>query len=69
MEWRAATVNVRSVAVAKRLGMRREAVLREAYLLDGVRHDLEVWALVAGRDGERGAVPPGPVGRAGEGGW
>ncbi|MFI1355294.1 GNAT family N-acetyltransferase [Streptomyces sp. NPDC020898] len=67
VEWRAATVNVRSIAVAKRLGMRREAVLREAYLMNGVRHDLEVWALVAGRDGERGDVLRGPVARSGEG--
>lgn len=49
VEWRAATANVRSIAVAKRLGMQREAVLREAFPMGGVRHDLEVWALVADR--------------------
>ncbi|WP_369028964.1 GNAT family N-acetyltransferase [Streptomyces adonidis] len=47
VEWRAAATNVRSLAVAKRLGMRREGVLRSAFPMDGVRHDVEVWALTA----------------------
>lgn len=47
VEWRAATGNVRSIAVAKRLGMEREGVLRAALALGGVRHDVEVWSIVA----------------------
>ncbi|MFF4507114.1 GNAT family N-acetyltransferase [Streptomyces sp. NPDC001401] len=49
IEWSAATGNTRSLAVAKRLGMEREGVLRSALSLDGVRHDVEVWSLVADR--------------------
>ncbi|MEH0577162.1 MULTISPECIES: GNAT family protein [Streptomyces] len=49
VEWSAATGNIRSIAVAKRLGMEREGVLRSALALDGVRHDVEVWSLVADR--------------------
>ncbi|MER6159651.1 GNAT family protein [Streptomyces sp. NPDC001868] len=49
VEWAAATGNVRSLAVAKRLGMEREGVLRSALPFGGVRHDVEVWSLVADR--------------------
>ncbi|MER5220557.1 GNAT family N-acetyltransferase [Streptomyces flaveus] len=48
-EWSAATGNVHSIAVAKRLGMEREGVLRSALALGGVRHDVEVWSLVSDR--------------------
>ena len=34
-------------AVARRLGMTREGVLREAAPLHGVRHDIELWAVLA----------------------
>ena len=47
VEWRCASANVRSSAVARRLGMTREGVLREAFPLRGVRHDVEVWAVLA----------------------
>ena len=47
VEWRAAVENRRSIAVAERLGMRREGVLRAALPMNGRRHDVEVWALVA----------------------
>ncbi|MFJ9895365.1 GNAT family N-acetyltransferase [Streptomyces sp. NPDC091280] len=50
VEWSAATANVRSIAVAKRLGMQREGVLRSAITLSGVRHDVEVWSLLAEED-------------------
>lgn len=50
VEWRAPTGNRRSIAVARRLGMEREGVLRSAVVLHGVRHDLEVWAQVTARD-------------------
>ncbi len=47
LEWVAASGNTASVAVARRLGMTRDGVRREAHLHDGVRHDLEVWSLLA----------------------
>jgi RimJ/RimL family protein N-acetyltransferase len=47
VEWRTVPHNARSQAVAKRLGMTREGVLREAFPLGGVRHDVEVWSLLA----------------------
>jgi RimJ/RimL family protein N-acetyltransferase len=47
VEWRCATGNTRSSAVARRLGMTREGVLREASPLRGVRHDVELWAVLA----------------------
>lgn len=50
VEWRTSTANIRSIAVAERLGMHREGVLRAALPLHGVRHDVEVWSLIA--DGE-----------------
>ncbi|MFE9425283.1 GNAT family N-acetyltransferase [Kitasatospora sp. NPDC006697] len=49
VQWRATTANTRSLAVAHRLGMRREGVLRSAFTAGGVRQDVEVWALVAER--------------------
>lgn len=47
IEWRAASGNVRSINVARRLGMSRDGVLREAAPWRGKRHDLEVWSLLA----------------------
>ena len=47
VEWRTVPANERSVAVARRLGMTRDGVLRSAAPLGGTRHDLEVWALLA----------------------
>lgn len=47
VEWRCATANTRSSAVARRLGMTREGVLREAFAHNGVRHDTEIWAVLA----------------------
>jgi RimJ/RimL family protein N-acetyltransferase len=47
VEWHTLATNVRSIRVAERLGMRREAVLREADLRDGVRTDVEIWAILA----------------------
>ena len=34
-------------AVAERLGMTKDGVMREAYLHRGVRHDMEVWSVLA----------------------
>ncbi|MFI7387088.1 GNAT family N-acetyltransferase [Streptomyces sp. NPDC049813] len=47
IEWVAAAGNTPSTSVARRLGMRRDGVLREASLHDGVRHDLEIWSVLA----------------------
>ncbi|KNB50464.1 GNAT family N-acetyltransferase [Streptomyces caatingaensis] len=55
VEWRAAVGNHRSAAVARRLGMTREGVLRQAVEVDGARLDMAVWSLLAG---DRG-VPSG----------
>ncbi len=57
LEWVAASGNTASVAVARLLGMTRDGVRREAHLHDGVRHDLEVWSLLAP---EWRAAPSGP---------
>ncbi|MER6300402.1 GNAT family protein [Kitasatospora sp. NPDC001539] len=46
-EWWCSAANTRSRAVAERLGMRRDGVLREWYLHNGVRHDKEIWAILA----------------------
>ncbi|GAA4244953.1 GNAT family N-acetyltransferase [Dactylosporangium darangshiense] len=47
VEWRCRPDNVASANVARRLGMRLDGVLREAYPYAGVRHDIQVWALLA----------------------
>ncbi|MCX2967319.1 MULTISPECIES: GNAT family N-acetyltransferase [Streptomyces] len=47
IEWHASARNVPSVAVARRLGMTRDGVLRESYLRRGERHDMEVWSVLA----------------------
>lgn len=46
-EWRCRSDNTRSSAVARRLGMTREGVLREVWPYAGARYDKEVWALLA----------------------
>lgn len=46
VEWHALAGNVRSLRVAERLGMRREALLRESAVRDGVRADVEIWAIL-----------------------
>ncbi|MFH9239054.1 GNAT family N-acetyltransferase [Streptomyces anulatus] len=47
VEWIASAANTRSIAVAKRLGMTRDGVMRQNYLHRGVRHDSEIWSVVA----------------------
>ncbi|PRX96349.1 GNAT family N-acetyltransferase [Allonocardiopsis opalescens] len=47
VEWRTIPSNAASLAVAERLGMRRDGLLRGGYPFNGERHDVEVWALLA----------------------
>ena len=47
VEWVAAAGNRPSLNVARRLGMTRDGVRREAHPYGGVRHDLEVWSVLA----------------------
>ena len=47
IEWVAAAGNEPSLNVARRLGMTRDGVLRGKHLHHGVRHDLEVWSVLA----------------------
>lgn len=47
IEWQVATANAASIAVAKRLGMSREGVLRESYVRHGTRVDIEIWSVLA----------------------
>ena len=47
VEWHAASANQASVNIARRLGMTRDAVLRESHPYRGVRHDIEIWSVLA----------------------
>jgi RimJ/RimL family protein N-acetyltransferase len=47
VEWYSSTRNARSRAVAQRAGMRLDGVLRSYYPHNGIRHDKEVWSLLA----------------------
>lgn len=47
VEWIAASGNRPSLNVARRLGMSRDGVQRERYPHRGVRHDLEIWSVLA----------------------
>jgi RimJ/RimL family protein N-acetyltransferase len=47
VDWWASTENTPSINVAKRLGMTREGVAREAYLHRGERYDMEIWSVLA----------------------
>ena len=47
VQWTNSPTNIRSSAVARRLGMTREGVLRSAWQVGGVRQDSEVWSLLA----------------------
>lgn len=47
VEWLVSAKNAASIAVAQRLGMTREGVLREAHVLRGRRYDVEVWSVLA----------------------
>ncbi|TMR94497.1 GNAT family N-acetyltransferase [Nonomuraea basaltis] len=47
VEWVASAANEASIAVARRLGMTKDGVLRESYPHRGKRHDMEVWSVLA----------------------
>lgn len=47
VEWWVSSENEASVAVARRLGMTKDGVLRESYLYRGKRHDEEIWSVLA----------------------
>jgi ribosomal-protein-serine acetyltransferase len=47
VDWVASSANEASIAVARRLGMRKDGVLRESYRYRGERHDMEVWSVLA----------------------
>ena len=47
-EWRCRADNVRSSAVAERLGMTLEGVLREAWKVGDAFYDKQVWSVLAG---------------------
>jgi ribosomal-protein-serine acetyltransferase len=47
VEWLVAAGNEASVAVARRLGMAKDGVLRKSYPYRGKRHDIEVWSVLA----------------------
>ncbi|WP_328719261.1 GNAT family N-acetyltransferase [Streptomyces sp. NBC_00247] len=47
IEWHASAGNTPSIDVARRLGMTRDGVLRESYPYHGVRHDTEIWSVLA----------------------
>jgi RimJ/RimL family protein N-acetyltransferase len=47
VEWLVSAANEASIAVARRLGMTKDGVLRESYPHRGKRHDLEVWSMLA----------------------
>jgi ribosomal-protein-serine acetyltransferase len=47
VEWRVSSANEASIAVARRLGMRKDGVLRRATSTGGRRADAEVWSVLA----------------------
>jgi RimJ/RimL family protein N-acetyltransferase len=47
VEWRCRADNVRSAAVAERLGMTFEGTLREAWKVGDTFHDKQVWSVLA----------------------
>lgn len=47
IEWWVAARNTRSIDVARRLGMTRDGVLRQRSAYRDMRHDIEIWSLLA----------------------
>lgn len=46
-EWHCRADNVKSAAVAQRLGMTLEGTLRESWTFDGDRYDSQIWGVLA----------------------
>jgi RimJ/RimL family protein N-acetyltransferase len=46
VEWCVLPHNERSIAVAQRLGMTKDGVLRQAFEINDTRHDVEVWSVL-----------------------
>jgi RimJ/RimL family protein N-acetyltransferase len=47
IEWLVSSENTASIAVARRLGMTKDGVLRESYPYRGKRRDVEIWSVLA----------------------
>ncbi|MGP3989485.1 GNAT family N-acetyltransferase [Streptomyces sp. 3N207] len=47
VEWHVSSSNEPSIAVARRLGMTRDGVLRESFFYRGNRADMEIWSVLA----------------------
>lgn len=47
IEWVVSSGNGASIKVAQRLGLTREGVFRESYPYRGIRHDMEMWSVLA----------------------
>ncbi|MFD5827288.1 GNAT family N-acetyltransferase [Lentzea sp. NPDC060358] len=47
VEWQVSSANAASIAVARRLGMAKDGVLRSYSVHRGVRQDIEVWSVLA----------------------
>ncbi|MGW6391446.1 GNAT family N-acetyltransferase [Streptomyces sp. NPDC055103] len=47
IEWWVAAHNTRSIEAARRLGMTRDGVLRQRSVYRDMRHDIEIWSLLA----------------------
>jgi ribosomal-protein-serine acetyltransferase len=58
VEWMTTTMNARSRRLAERLGFTYEGTLRSAFVLGGVRHDLDVLSLVGEEIDAAAASPP-----------
>lgn len=62
VEWLVAVPNRASIAVARRLGMTKDGVLREFYPHRGQRFDVEVWSVLAPEwRAAKGSVAKGSV--------
>ncbi|MEV0150321.1 MULTISPECIES: GNAT family protein [unclassified Nonomuraea] len=63
VEWHVSAANEASIAVARRLGMTKDGVLRESFLYRGKRQDIEVWSVLAPEWRAGGQTSRGPVAR------
>ncbi|MCH6160541.1 GNAT family N-acetyltransferase [Streptomyces marispadix] len=56
IEWITSSENAPSIAVARRLGMTQDGVLRESYPYRGKRRDMEIWSVLGPEWRERRAA-------------